>query len=268
VVVLLSVGLALYGALLAGLYVFQRKVLYRPDTSAPDIAAVGIATLHPVTLSTADGLALRAWYLPPEPGRPVIAYLHGNGGHIGYRTARLQRFHAADLGVLMVEYRGYGGNPGQPTEPGLYEDARAGLDFLAAQGVAPAHTVLYGESLGSGVAVRLASERPIGAVILETPYTSIAAVAQVHYPYVPARWMIKDRFDALARIDQARAPLLVLLGGRDVVVPPRFGEALFDAAREPKEIWIAPDGGHEDLRDFGALDVAVAFIERRLAPRR
>jgi len=268
VVALLAVGLALYGALLAGLYVFQRKLLYRPDTSVPDIAAVGIAALRPVTLTTADGLALLAWYLPPEADRPVVAYLHGNGGHIGYRTARLQRFHAAGLGVLMVEYRGYGGNAGQPTEAGLDADARAGFDFLAAQRVAPARTVLYGESLGSGVAVRMASERPVGAVILETPYTSVAAVAQVHYPYVPARRMIKDRFDALARIGQLRAPVLVLLGGRDIVVPPRFGQALFDAAPDPKELWIAPDGGHEDLRDFGGLDAAVDFIERRLGPIR
>ena len=263
-VALLAVALALYAALLVGLYVFQRTLLYRPDTGVPDIAAIGVAGLRPITLVTADGLALLAWYRPPETGRPVVAYFHGNGGHLGYRGARLQRFDAANLGVLIVEYRGYGGNPGAPTEAGLYDDARAALDFLAAQGIAPAHIVLYGESLGSGVAIRMASERIVGAVILEAPYTSIAAVAQVHYPFVPAHRLIKDRFDALARIGQVRAPILVLLGGRDVVVPPRFGRTLFDAAREPKELWIAPDGGHEDLRDFGALEKAIDFIRQRV----
>ena len=201
---------------------------------------------------------------PPGADAPVLAYFHGNGGHIGYRTARLARFTAAGLGVLFVEYRGYGGNPGSPTEPGLYSDARAGLDFLAAQGIAPTRLVLYGESLGSAVALTMATERPCAALILEAPFSSIAEVAQHHYPFVPARRLIKDRFDAVARVGAVRAPILVLQGSRDVVVPPRFGRILFDAAPEPKELWVAPNGGHEDLRDFGALDAAFDFIRRRV----
>jgi fermentation-respiration switch protein FrsA (DUF1100 family) len=264
VVALLGVGLALYALLVGGLYVVQRKLLFLPDRTRPDTMHAGVPALREVEITTDDGLRLLAWYVPPGPGAATIAYFHGNGGHIGYRNARLARFTAAGLGVLFVEYRGYGGNPGSPTEPGLYQDARAGLDFLAAQGVAPARLVLYGESLGSAVALRMATERPIAALILESPFSSIAAVAQHHYPFVPARWLIKDRFDALARVGAARAPILMLQGSRDVVVPPRFGRQLFDAAREPKELWVTPDGGHEDLRDFGALDAVFDFIRRHV----
>jgi fermentation-respiration switch protein FrsA (DUF1100 family) len=261
---LLGAALALYALMVGGLYLVQRKLLFLPDRTRPDRAEAGIPALREVAVATADGLELLAWYVPAAPGAPTLAYFHGNGGHIGYRIERLARFTAAGLGVLFLEYRGYGGNPGTPTEPGLYADARAGLDFLAAQEIAPTRLVLYGESLGSAVALAMATERPVAAVILEAPFSSIAAVAQNHYPFVPVRWFIKDPFDAVARVGALAAPLLVLQGRRDVVVPPRFGRILYDAAPAPKELWVTPDGGHEDLRDFGALDAALDFIRRRV----
>jgi len=214
-------------------------------------------------LTTADRLSLFSWYLPPLDGRPVIFYLHGNGGNIGYRGDRMRRFAREGYGVLMLEYRGYGGNPGTPTEAGLYDDARAGLEFLQREGITADRLVLYGESLGSGVAVHLAARRPVAALILESPFTSVAAVAQYHYPYVPAALMIWDRYDSLSRIGRVSAPILILRGERDAVVPAPFSEALFDAAPEPKEGWSAPDAGHVNLDGFGALEIVVAFIERR-----
>ncbi|HEX4695021.1 alpha/beta hydrolase, partial [Sphingomonas sp.] len=199
---------------------------------------------------------------PPREGRRVIAYFHGNGGNIAYRADRLMRFARDGFGVLMPEYRGYGGNPGTPSEAGLFADGHASLDFLRGEGIAGKRLVLYGESLGSAVAVEMAATVQIGALVLESPFTSIAAVAQHHYPFVPAKLLVLDRFDALSRIGQVRAPLLVLQGGRDPVVPPHFGDALFAAAMEPKERWFAPEGGHEDLARFGALDAVVDFIAR------
>jgi len=265
--VLLGILAALYCLAAAGLFAFQRKLLYVPDTQRPDLARLGIPDLRAVEIATRDGLNLLAWYLPAQGDRPVIAYFHGNGGHLGYREGRMGAFAAASFGALFLEYRGYGGNPGSPTEDGLYDDARAALDFLGAQGVDPARLVLYGESLGTGVAVRMASERPVGALVLETPYSSVADVAARRYWMFPVRLLIKDRFDSMARIGAVRAPILVLLGGRDVIVPPQFGRALFAAAPEPKELWLAQDGGHEDLRHFGGLDAAIAFIERTMAGR-
>ena len=253
-----------YATLVGGLYLFQRQLLYLPDRTRPELVGLDKLGVRETMLSTEDGLSLLSWYLPPRTGQPVIAYLHGNGGHIGYRIQRLLRFARQEFGVLMLEYRGYGSNPGTPSEAGFYADGRAALAFLEREGVAPNRLVLYGESLGSGVAVQLATQHDIAALILEAPPTSVAEVAQHHFPYVPAARMVTDRFDSLSRIGKVRAPILVLHGENDRVVPIRFGRALFNAAPEPKEGWFVPDAGHEDLARYGALDAVVSFIERRL----
>ena len=262
--VLIAVPVAVYLALLAYLYFNQRQLLYLPDRSRPQLGELRQIGVREVQLTTPDGLDLLSWYLPPREGRPVIAYFHGNGGSMIHRADRVRRFAREGYGVLLVEYRGYGGNPGAPSEAGLFTDARAGLEFLRVEAIAAGRIVLYGESLGTAVAVYAATQLPAGAVVLESPFTSIAAVAQHHYPFVPAALLVADRFDSLSRIAMVKAPLLVLQGGDDGVVPVRFGEALLAAANEPKECWFAPQAGHEDLAGFGALDAVVGFIERRL----
>jgi fermentation-respiration switch protein FrsA (DUF1100 family) len=261
---LLGFGLVAYAALLGGLFFFQRQLLYFPDKTRPGLAGLEQLGVREVVLSTEDGLSLLSWYLPGRPGRPVILYFHGNGGHIGHRVERMLRFAREGYGVLMPEYRGYGSNPGTPTETGFNADARAALGFLGREGVAPNRLVLYGESLGSGVAVELATRHQVAGLILEAPFTSVAEVAQCHFPYVPAARLVIDRFDSRSRIGRVRAPILVLHGESDRVVPVRFGRALFDAAPEPKEGWFVPQAGHEDLARYGGLDIVVAFIERRL----
>jgi uncharacterized protein len=259
---LVGVPLIAYLLVLACLYVFQRQLLYFPDRSRPPLGSLAQLGVREAELTTADGLSLRSWYLPAHSGRPVILYFHGNGGNISHRADRLRRFAREGYGVLMPEYRGYGGNPGEPTEAGFYQDARAAYDFLQRDGVAAGRIVLYGESLGTGVAVYLAASQQVGGLILESPYTSVAGVAQYHYPFVPAALLVWDRFDSLSRISQIKAPILVLRGGQDLIVPGRFSQALFDAAPEPKETWFAPEAGHEELDGFGALNAVVAFIER------
>jgi uncharacterized protein len=261
---LIGFGLAAYGVVLGGLYAFQRQLLYLPDKSRPQLTGLAPFGVREVVLTTADGLSLLSWYLPPRGSRPAIAYFHGNGGHIGYRAERLLRFAREGYGVLMLEYRGYGGNPGMPDEDGLFADGRAALAFLEREAIKPSRLVIYGESLGSGVAVRLAAEREVAGLILEAPLTSVPDVAQVHFPFVPAGLLVKDRFDSRSIIGKVKAPILVLHGGRDRVVPERFGRALFAAAPEPKEGWFAPEAGHEDLARYGGLDAVVDFIGRRL----
>jgi fermentation-respiration switch protein FrsA (DUF1100 family) len=250
-----------YAALIGALFLFQRRLLFRPGPSRPELGDLGLLGVCEVVVTTRDGLALLSWYRPPPSGRPVILYFHGNGGHIGRRAERLRRFADAGLGVLLLEYRGYGGNPGSPCEQGLYADAEAAVAFLERQEIAPDRLVLWGESLGAAVAVDLAARREAAAVVLEAPFTSIAAVAQLHYPYVPAAMLLRDRFDALSRIGRIRSPLLVMHGGRDRIVPIRLGRALLEAAPPPKEGWFEPRAEHEDLGAFGALEAAVAFIE-------
>jgi fermentation-respiration switch protein FrsA (DUF1100 family) len=261
---LLGSALAGYGVLVAGLYVFQRQLLYFPDVARPklgDLAALGV---REVKLRTVDELSLLSWYLPPSNGRPVVAYFHGNGGHIGYRAERLRWFARAGYGVMMAEYRGYGGNPGAPTEFGLLTDGGAALDFLGGEGMTPNRLVIYGESLGSGVAVPLAAQREVAALVLEAPFTSVAEVAQYHYSFMPASALVRDRFDSRASIGHVKAPILVLHGEQDRIVPPRFGRALFDAASEPKELWLAREAGHEDLARYGAFEAVLDFLRRRV----
>ncbi len=256
-----------YLLLLIALTVFQRRLLYRPDANLPPPAHFGLHGIEILKLTAADGAPLFAWYAKPNrPDGFVVLYLHGNGGHIGYRAERLKRMAAHGWGVFLLEYRGFGGNPGQPTEHGLRLDAQAGLDAVRAMGFPAERILLWGESLGTGLAIGLAAEHTVAAVLLESPYTSIARTAQSHYPYVPAIWLVRDRFDSLARMPRLCAPILIMQGALDRVVPTWMGKALMKAATAPVELWIAPQAGHNDLAPAGATEAAADFVSRHCVP--
>lgn len=264
----LTLAAGLYVAFAAVLFVVQRSLIYQPDRSEPIPAASGVAEMTVIPLVAADGARTRSWYRPAAPAKPTLIYFHGNAGNIGSRGGKVRAYLDAGFGVLLVGYRGYGGNPGRPSEDGLYADARAALEHLAAGGIEPGRWVIYGESLGTGVAVRMAAEwaerGPIGALVLEAPFTSLADLAQHHYFYLPARWLVRDRFDSIERIAAVRTPVLVLHGERDGTVPVRFGRRLYERAQEPKEGRWFPDAGHNDLYDFGADRAVVDFVNGRL----
>lgn len=261
-----AIAAAIYLALVGGMYTFQRSLLYVPSQATPSLEASRVPEMAQVTLETEDGLGLMSWYRPASEDRPTIVYYHGNGGHIGYRGDKVRPFLDAGHGLLLVSYRGYGGNPGSPSEDGLYADGRAAMSFLHAMGVAPGRTVLYGESLGTGVAVQIAVDhagagQPVAAVVLEAPFTSAVDAGAHHYPWAPVRWLMKDRFDSLSKIANIGAPVMIIHGGRDQVVPFSMGEALYAEARHRKEsLWI-PDAGHNDLAAFGASEKVLAFLE-------
>ena len=268
---IIAIAAGTYVAVLGGLYVFQRQLLYHPTTAVPSRTFAGVQEMAEVALQTADGLALTSWYAAAEQGKPTLVYHHGNAGNIGHRGARVRPYLDAGWGVLLLGYRGFGGNPGTPSEAGLYADARAAQHFLDGQGVPRHRRILLGESLGSGVAVAMAAEAaadgngPVGALVLEAPYSSIADVAAYHYPFVPARYLIRDAFDSRSRIAQVAAPVLVVHGLEDRVVPARFGKALFEAAVEPKTARWLEGAGHNDLADHGIADMIKAFVEKAMA---
>jgi hypothetical protein len=189
----------------------------------------------------------------------VVLYLHGNGGALVHRAERFRALTSRGFGLLAIDYRGYGGSSGSPSEAGMGVDAETAYVFAAAR-YATNEIAVWGESLGTGVAVALAAERPVGHVVLEAPFTSAVDIAARHYPFVPVRLLMKDQFRSDARIGAIAAPLLILHGARDSVVPIEFGERLFALAREPKRFIRYPDGEHEDLDRFGALDAALAFL--------
>lgn len=263
---LLAAAVVGYCGVALALYFGQRQILFRPDVTRPDAAAVGVPGLRAVTLRTAGGLELVAWWLPPAaPERTVLLYFHGNGGNLAHRGERLRRFAAAGFGALMPEYPGYGGNPGAPSERSLFETATAALAFLQAQAVRDGDVAVYGESLGTGVAAWLAAGRRVRALVLESPFTSVTALAQALYWFLPVKWLVRDPFDTLGRIGRAEAPVLVALGERDQVVPPWMGRAVFAAAPAPKRLWAAADGGHEDLARFGLIEAVIEFLRRDAA---
>lgn len=259
---------ALYVLAVGALYFFQRDFMYWPDHTArvaPSYYPM-LAGVEEVELKTPDGLKVYAWYAPAPDGRPTVAIFHGNGGSLRSQRYRLAYFKDAGMGVLLLAYRGYAGSDGSPSEEGLYTDARAALDWLGAQGVSGDRIVLYGQSLGSGVATKMASERHVALVVLESPYTSTVDVAELQYPFVPVSWLMMDRYDSLSRIGQVKVPLLVMHGDADQVIDQALGRRLFDAANEPKEGFWPHGVGHNDIFDLGGFNAARSFIERRLQP--
>lgn len=255
-----------YGVLVGGMYMFQRSLMYHPGGPPGTPAASGVPEMTPVNLSTKDGLKILSWYRPAKAGKPTLLHFHGNAGHIGNRGYKVRPYLDAGFGVLLVEYRGYGGNPGAPSEEGFYADGIAALDFLAAENVASGDIILYGESLGSGVVVYLASwmseTASAGALVLEASYTSIPDVAAAHYPFVPARWLVRDKFDSAALIRDVQTPVFIFHSRNDQVIPFRFGQRLFDAAVEPKESRWFDEGGHNGLYEVGAPEAVIDFIGR------
>ena len=251
-----------YGGLLALVYVGQRALQYFPERMRTPPAAAGLPEAEEIVLDTADGERVIAWHVAPHEGKPVLLYFHGNGGSLAWRAERLRSLTADGTGLLALSYRGYGGSSGSPTEKGLIEDALAAYAWAVAR-YGAARIALWGESLGSGVAVALASERPVACVVLESPFTSIADIGAKHYWFLPVRWLIKDPFRSDLRMGKVAAPVLVLHGERDNVVPIAFGEQLYALIRAPKRFVRFPAAGHNDLGAHGALDVARQF---RAAP--
>jgi fermentation-respiration switch protein FrsA (DUF1100 family) len=261
---LLKGAVIVYVMVVGILWFLQRDLLFHRTTERP---MLNDPSLEPkreiVCLTTADGLNLRSWFFRAStPGAPTVLFLHGNAGDIGNHLPWAKFLIAAGYGVLALEYRGYGGNPGAPSEAGLIDDGRAGFAFLKAQGIPDANTVLFGESLGTGVAVQLAAEHPVRAMILRSPYTSMAEVADIQLPYLFARWLVRDRFDSLAKIGLSKAPLFVFHGDADTLIPMALGRQLFEAAPEPKTWLTIPGAGHNDVQTPEAERAVLDFLAK------
>lgn len=256
--IIIAVG---YSGGLAAMFLFQRAILFPvPSTERIAPSAAGFPQAEEYVLTTSDGEKIVVWHVPAKPGRPVILYFHGNGDYLAGFFQRFGDFTADGIGVVAPAYRGYSGSSGKPSEQGLLRDAEAAWAFTTARYGAD-RVVVWGFSLGSGVAVALAAGHGVGKLILESPYSSVADVAASAFPMLPSRWLIKDAFRSDLRIARVKAPMLFLHGARDRTIPIAFGERLFALAGEPKLFVRFPDGGHNDLDDFGASERVRQFIE-------
>jgi fermentation-respiration switch protein FrsA (DUF1100 family) len=248
-----------YAVLLAAMFLLQRSMMYFPDTTRRAPTSVGLLRATEVELTTSDGERLTAWHAPPAEGQPVVMYFQGNGGGLDLRAGRFGKLLATGAGLLALNYRGYGGSTGKPTEHGLLRDAAAAYAF-AARKHDPGHIVVWGESLGTGVAVALAAEQPVARVVLESPYTSTADIAAAIYPFIPVRWLMHDQFRSDQRIGRVNVPVLVVHGARDITIPLRFAERLFHMISAPKRMVVLPQAGHNDHDAHGAFDIVSPFV--------
>jgi fermentation-respiration switch protein FrsA (DUF1100 family) len=243
--------------LVAALYVTQRSLLYFPTRTYISLSqAHANAAFQEIPVTTADRINLKAWYAPATSKPLTIVFFHGNGDSLYGAALVAEPYIQRGYGFLAVEYRGYSGLPGRPTEAGLYDDGRACIHALIARGVATSNMVLYGHSLGTGVAIQMAREFNAGGLMLLAPYLSIPSLAQVHYPFLPATLLVRDRFANEQKISAIHTPVLIASGAQDDLIPPTQGQKLFSLANEPKEYHMIPGRGHNDsFDDFAPLSM-------------
>ena len=255
----LGVVVALYVAFNVGYFFFQRSLMYSPGGAAATQPRVPGANVAVERIATADGERLVAWHLPPKAGRPVVLFFHGNSGHLQGEVERFERMAKAGVGFLAISYRGYSGSTGDPTEDGLHEDARAAYAWLA-QRYDANDIILHGFSLGSGLAVRLAAERPARALILEAPFTATVDLAAERYPWMPMRLMMRDRFLSREHIGQVDMPILIVHGDKDQSIPFHQGETLYRLAHGEKTLVKMQGSDHKTLTRDGLYDHVFAFL--------
>jgi fermentation-respiration switch protein FrsA (DUF1100 family) len=257
----LAIGLfAVYAVIAVAAFVLQRRLMYFPDPERVSPKSFNLAVTERV-IDAPDGARLIAWYAPAAPGQPTILYFHGNGGSLASRSERVRRYVSRGYGVLMLSYRGYSGSTGSPSESANVADAKLAYDALIKDGVEPDDIIVYGESLGSGVAVQVAADREVGGLALDAPYTTIVDVAVLAYPYLPVRPFVFDRYETVKYLPRVKAPLLVLHGEADQVIPVEMGKAVYAAANAPKEIATFPRAGHSDHHLHGSYDVLFRWID-------
>lgn len=258
--VVVGVVLVVLTGLLWGL---QRRLVYLPDDGPVPAAADAVPGARDVELTTADGLTLGAWFVPgPTADAPAVLVANGNGGHRGMRAPLARALSAAGLAVLLFDYRGYGGNPGSPSEQGLARDVRAARRFLLEVAGVPDDRLLYfGESLGAAVVTELASEHPPAGLVLRSPFQDLASVGTVHYPLLPVRALLRDRYPVAQHIAEVAAPTTVIYGTADSIVPPEQSKAVADAAATLHQLIPIRGADHNDLVLVAGDEVIQAVVD-------
>jgi hypothetical protein len=246
----------------AVLFFEQRSFIFPvPQAFRTTPAAAGLAEAEEQFLLTADGERVIVWHVPAKPGHAVVLFFHGNGDFLAGLVGRFREITEDGTGLVALSYRGYAGSTGQPSEQGLLQDAAAAYAFAIARYKLD-QIVVWGFSLGTGVAVALAATHPVGRLILEAPYTSIPDVASSLWllRIAPTHWLMRDQFRSDQRIAGVTVPVLIMQGGRDSTIPIGLGGRLFALAHEPKQFVRFPEGGHANLDNYGAIETAHRFI--------
>lgn len=243
----------------------ERRLMYHPTGHRVAPASAGLHGVEEVLISAPDGTHVVAWYAKAASGQPTLLYFHGNAGTLFDRADRIQAFQDHGRGIMMMSYRGYSGSQGVPSERNNVGDAKRAYEVLVARGVLPGDILIYGESLGSGIAVQVAAEKPAAGIILDAPYTSIVDVGEICYPLLPARSVMRDRYETMQFLDKVKMPLLVVHGEADAVIPVEMGRTIARSAPGPAEIVTFPMAGHTDHGMYGSYEAINDWIDRQRA---
>ena len=256
---LLLLSLVIYLAVCATLFFSQESLLFKPDHQVADKNTIFPEAIeHQIPVN--DTLSLQAWFRPPSHKDAItVVMLHGNAGNLSTRKRHIDNFRDTERGFLIFSWRGYGNNPGKPSEVGLNEDAQAALNWLNQKGIPDTHIVLYGESLGSGVAIEMATHHQLKGVMLGAPYTSITEMAKRDYPWMPIELLLKHPFDSLSKLPQVTEPLAILHSRDDPVIPFALGKELAERAQAPKRFYDFSDRGHTGFNKTD-LNTALTWI--------
>ena len=259
---LFLVGLVLlvYLSVTFGLYIYQRSLLYHPieNNYYGDKMTVEVKK---VKILTEDNIELLAWYHKKDIKRfKTILYLHGNAGSLENRIHKINHFNNVDINFLLLAWRGFSNNPGKPTEQGLYIDARSAVKWLINEGVKEENIIIYGESLGTGVATEIAQNKKFAGVILESPFTSMIAAAKSKYPIFPIKLLLKDKYESDKKIKNINSPILIMHGEIDKIVPFWMGKKMFELANEPKYSYFSKFDDHMMEFDKDLLSSIKSFI--------
>ncbi len=258
-------------AALGLIWISQRRLIYFPTQALPDPATV-LAVVEEVTYPTEDGLTLAAWFVPAvkEESSGTVVVFNGNAGNRGDRTLLAEAIAGRGYAVLLVDYRGYGGNPGKPSEEGLAADARAAVAYLRTRSdVDPDRLAYFGESLGAAVALGLVEHHQPAALVLRSPFTSLPDIGSTHYPFLPTSLMLWDRFPNLEKIRRTDVPVIIIAGSADRIVPIGHSRRVFEASPGPKRFIVIDGADHNDLALTAGtrlIDEVVAFLDEVLDP--
>ncbi len=242
-------------------YFYQRNLLYHPSENNYQNDEIKFS--YDEIFIKVDGIELKSWLIRKDfKNLKTLVFFHGNAGDLSNRVYKLNVLNELDINILLISWRGFSGNKGSPTEKNLYADAEAAIKWLNEQGINNNQIILYGESLGTGVAVEIGKKNIFNSIILESPFTSIEESAKIYYPYLPVRLLLKDKYDSLSKINAVKTPILIMHGKKDDIVPFFMGKELFKKANNPKYSYFTEDDDHMMKFDDQLMEKIKDFIKK------
>lgn len=249
-----------YLFILLYMYIFQRTFMYHPNVKNTDPTSIQF-NYEEVFIQSNKDIQLRSWFSHSSNNKKTILFFHGNAGELHARVYKLNKFSEMNLNFLIISWRGFSGNNGKPTEKGLYQDANKAVEWLEQKGINKKDIILYGESLGTGIAVELGSKAEFGGIILESPYTSMVAMGKRFYPFLPISLLQRDRYNSQKKIKKIKSPILVLHGKADTLVPFYMGKKIYEMANDPKYFYFPQFDKHMMAYDENLIIVLKNFFQ-------